>query len=286
MTDLAKRTWPEAEELFVPGTVAILPIGSTEPHGPHLPLDTDVTIALAQSRRAAERLASEGVRTVVLPALAYGITRFTDGFAGGVSLRPGTLWAVLEDVVCSLEDQGIEHVVFSNGHLEPEHVAVLRGVPLDHAERAPGKAHVVFSNGHLEPEHVAVLRGVPLDHAERAPGKAHVVFADNTRRRWAGTLGDEFLSGECHAGRYESSIVMAADGSSVRAAEREALPALEIGLLAKIRDGVKSFKEAGADNAYCGDPARASVEEGHVLVERLADVIVGTVRETWPELFG
>ena len=50
MTDLAKRTWPEAEELFVPGTVAILPIGSTEPHGPHLPLDTDVTIALAQSR--------------------------------------------------------------------------------------------------------------------------------------------------------------------------------------------------------------------------------------------
>lgn len=254
MTDLAKRTWPEAEELFVPGTVAILPIGSTEPHGPHLPLDTDVTIALAQSRRAAERLASEGVCAVVLPALAYGLTRFTDGFAGGVSLRPGTLWALLEDVVCSLEDQGVEHVVFSNGHLEPEHVAV--------------------------------LRGVPLDHAERAPGKAHVVFADNTRRRWAQTLGEEFASGECHAGRYESSIVMAADAGSVRAAEREGLPALEIGLLDQIKAGVKSFKAAGAERAYCGDPARASAEEGRELVERLADVIVGTVRETWPELFG
>jgi creatinine amidohydrolase len=253
MTDLAKRTWPEAEELFVPGTVAILPIGSTEPHGPHLPLDTDVTIALAQSRRAAERLASEGVRAVVLPALAYGLTRFTDGFAGAVSLRPGTLWAVLEDVVCSLEDQGIQHVVFSNGHLEPEHVAV--------------------------------LRGVLLDHAECAPGKAQVAFADNTRRRWAQTLGEEFASGECHAGRYESSIVMAADETAVRTAEREALPAIEIDLLAKMKAGAKSFKEAGAENAYCGDPAQASAEEGLELVERLADVIVGTVRETWPELF-
>ena len=56
MTELGKRTWPEAGELLGPETVAILPIGATEPHGPHLPLDTDVTIAQAQSRRAAERL--------------------------------------------------------------------------------------------------------------------------------------------------------------------------------------------------------------------------------------
>ena len=48
---------------------------------------------------------------------------------------------------------------------------------------------------------------------------------------------------------------------------------------------VEGFKEAGAENAYCGDPARASAEEGRELVERLADMIVGTVRETWPELF-
>ena len=52
MTDLAKMTWEEARDLFVPQAVAILPVASTEPHGPHLPLDTDVTIALAQARRA------------------------------------------------------------------------------------------------------------------------------------------------------------------------------------------------------------------------------------------
>src|SRR5688572_19969204 len=103
MTDLAKCTWPEARELLGPRTVALLPIGSTEPHGPHLPLDTDVTIALAQARRAAARLGELGVTAVVLPAIAYGITRFTEGFAGRVTLRPGTLWALLEDLVLALE---------------------------------------------------------------------------------------------------------------------------------------------------------------------------------------
>ena len=61
MPDLAKLTSPDARELFHARTVAILPIGSTEPHGPHLPLDTDVTIALAQSRRAAAKLEAAGV---------------------------------------------------------------------------------------------------------------------------------------------------------------------------------------------------------------------------------
>ena len=53
MTGLAKLTWPQAQEFFAPGSIAIVPIGSTEPHGPHLPLDTDVTIAAEQAARAA-----------------------------------------------------------------------------------------------------------------------------------------------------------------------------------------------------------------------------------------
>lgn len=253
MTDLAKCTWPEADELFDARLVAILPVGSTEPHGPHLPLDTDVTIAMAQSRKAAERLHAEGVRTVVLPAVQYGVTHFTDGFAGGVTIRPGTLWAILEDIVMSLEEQGVRRIVFSNGHLEPEHIAV--------------------------------LRGVPLDHAELGESKAQVVFADNTRRRWAQTLGEEFASGECHAGRYESSIVLAADEGSVRQAELQRLPRKEIGLLEKMKAGVKSFREAGADQAYCGEPALATGAEGDERIEQLAEMIVTTAREAWPELF-
>src|SRR5688572_18804000 len=102
MTDLAKLTWPEAAVRCRARTIAILPTGATEPHGPHLPLDTDVTIALAQARRAAQRLAELGVSALVLPPLAYGVTNYTTGFAGRVTLRPGTLWALVEDVVDAL----------------------------------------------------------------------------------------------------------------------------------------------------------------------------------------
>ena len=253
MTDLAKRTWPEAAGLLSSDTVAILPIGSTEPHGPHLPLDTDVTIALAQATRAAERLVERGVRAVVLPPLAYGLTDYTYGFAGRVTLRPGTLWALIEDIVVSLEQHDVRQVVFSNGHLEPAHVKV--------------------------------LRGVALDHAGRGQNRAQVLLADNTRRRWAQTLGDEFASGDCHAGRYEPSLVLAARPGDVRADELAGLEPVRIDLVEKMKAGVRSFRDAGADRAYCGDPAAATAAEGQELIERLSDMIVATAEEAWPELF-
>jgi len=253
MTDLAKLTWPQAQEFFGPRTIAIVPIGSTEPHGPHLPLDTDVTIAGEQSRRAAAKLEAAGARAIVLPPLAYGLTNWTEGFAGRVTLRPGTLWALLEDLVLALEREGIRQVVFSNAHLEPEHVQVLRGVAMDHPERT--------SEG------------------------AQVLFVDVTRRKVAEHLGEEFQSGDCHAGRYESSLVMAADPEAVRESERRALPEVRIELLQKMKAGVTSFRKAGADRGYCGDPAAASAAEGESLYERLSDRIVDACRETWPDLF-
>jgi creatinine amidohydrolase len=253
MTEFQKLTSPEAQRLFAPRAIAILPIGSTEPHGPHLPLDTDVTIAVAQARRAVEKLEKLGVVAFALPPLAYGITNWTSGFAGRVTIRPGTLWSLLEDIVNALEQQEIRQIVFANGHLEPAHVQV--------------------------------LRGVALDHAARGRERAQVVFADNTRRRFAETLGDEFKSGDCHAGSYESSIVLAADAQSVREAERKKLAPVAIDLLAKMKAGVTTFKEAGAELGYCGDPKSASAKEGEAWIERLSDMIVVSAREAWPDLF-
>jgi hypothetical protein len=48
---------------------------------------------------------------------------------------------------------------------------------------------------------------------------------------------------------------------------------------------VRTFREAGALDGYCGDPASASAAEGEQLYERLADVAVQCAREAWPELF-
>ncbi|MCP5024570.1 MAG: creatininase family protein [bacterium] len=252
MLEAAKSTWIEVRDYLTEKTVVILPLGSTEPHGPHLPLDTDVTIAEAQARRGAELLEQRGYQTMLLPSLSYGVTQWTDGFAGTVSLQPGTLWSILDDAIHSLAESGVRQVVFSNGHLESDHIDVLRGVILDHTER-----------GH---------------------DKAHAIFPDNTQRRWAATLGDEFSSGDCHAGRYETSIMLQANAESVRVDEQKVLQPIEVGLMEKIQGGARNFVQCGATEAYCGDPASGTAEEGADLVNRLADILATSVAETWPEL--
>ena len=252
MTDLAQLSSPEARAYLHARTIAILPCGATEPHGPHLPVDTDVRIAVAHARRAAEKLEALGVQALVLPAIAYGITNWTQGFPGRLSIRTGTLFALLEDLLSALEFEGIRQLVLVNAHLEPENVRTLRNALLDRAER----------------------------HKDRV----HAVFADNTRRKFAAKLGTEFQSGDCHAGSYETSLVLAADPSAVRA--HGALPKVRIDLIEKSKAGVTSFLAAGAKEAYCGDPAAASAEEGRALLEVLADEVVVLARASWPDLFG
>jgi creatinine amidohydrolase len=251
MTDLAKLTSPEARAFFHARTIAILPCGATEPHGPHLPIDTDVTIALAHARRAAQKLEALGVQALVLPPLAYGITNWTQGFPGRLSLRSGTLFALVEDLLTSLEFEGIRQLVLVNAHLEPDNVRV--------------------------------LRNALLDRAASHPDRVQAVFADVTRRKFAEKLGAEFQSGDCHAGSYETSLVLAAEPQSVR--EHAQLPRVRIDLIEKAKAGVTSFREAGADAAYCGDPAAASAAEGRALLETLADEVVLLARANWPELF-
>ena len=78
-------TWEEARDAAGPGSVAILPVGAIEAHGPHLPLETDVIIAQAMARSGAARQAARGSSVVVLPPLTYTAAAFAQGFAGTLS---------------------------------------------------------------------------------------------------------------------------------------------------------------------------------------------------------
>jgi creatinine amidohydrolase len=123
-------------------------------------------------------------------------------------------------------------------------------------------------NNHLEPAHDAAVRAA-------AEGLSGACVASPLRRRWAKTLGDEFLSGACHAGRYETSLVLAAGGRV--SDEHRALPPLGISLSDAIRDGQSRFRDIGMDRAYTGAPADASRDEGDGLYEKLVAMIVGEV---------
>ena len=244
MTEFAHLAYPDVEALWKDQrrTVLLLPLGATEPHGPHAPLETDTLISLGICRRAAERLESDpDVRALVLPPLPYGVTRYGAAFPGAVSIGEATLRALVVEICDSLAAQGFGRIVLVNNHLEPEHVQTLR------------KA------------------------AEELGGAVRLF--DVTRKQTASQLTDEFRSGSSHAGSYETSLVLADEPTLVHRERMEGLESKMIDMPAAIAAGQTDFIAMGMDRAYCGAPQEATAEEGERTFGILAKLLVDLVRE-------
>ena len=98
---LAKLTWQEAEALFKETDIAIIPVGSTEQHGPALPLDNDAYQAQQFALRVAEKLWPK-VKTVVTPLVSYGVSPHHMPFAGTITLEHETFIELIVDIGVSL----------------------------------------------------------------------------------------------------------------------------------------------------------------------------------------
>jgi creatinine amidohydrolase len=212
--------------------VHLLPLGATEPHGPHGPLATDTLISVVVCRRAAERLEGE-VRVLVLPPIPYGVTRYGSAFPGTLSIGEETLAALVTEIA-----ESVAPVVLVNSHFEPEQVQTLRAT------------------------------GLPL--------------FDLTRRANDERLTEEFRSGSCHAGRYETSLVLAERPELVNRERMAALEARIVDMPAAIAAGKTDFLSMGMDEAYCGSPAEATAEEGEQTLETLAEMLTELIREVAP----
>lgn len=105
-------TWPEVAALPA-DTVAVLPLGAIEQHGPHLPLSTDYVTATSIAAAAVE---VADVPVVLLPALAYTKSDEHHVFPGSIWLSWDTLMATLVDIGRSLQVSGITRLLFVNGH--------------------------------------------------------------------------------------------------------------------------------------------------------------------------
>jgi len=124
-------------------------------------------------------------------------------------------------------------------------------------------------SNHLEPAHDSAVRGA-------AEGLRASVASPLTRR-WARTLPDEFRRGDCHGGRYETSLMLAA-GQHVRD-EHRSLPSVGVSLADAILQGKQRFRDIGMDRAYTGSPADATREEGEQTTEKLVEMVVAEVCE-------
>lgn len=235
---LADLTWKDAAASITPQTVALLPMGAIEAHGPHLPLSTDVIISEEAARRAGAKLAD----SLVLPPLAFSPAAYAGAFAGTLSLTEATAAAQIAEIAESLARHGVKKLALVNSHVDPANLSAIRS---------------------------AASRVTSLK----------LVFPDITRKPWVLRLPDEFKKGGAHAGFFETSLVMAARPDLVRDDLRKKLPRVDVNLGEKIKNGAKTFHECGGPEAYFGDPASASAEEGHRLYDVLAGIVVDAVTE-------
>jgi creatinine amidohydrolase len=238
---LSEMTWTEVDEAIKERPVALVPVGSVEAHGPHLPVSTDTVIALEMAKRGARKLKERGVPALILPPVYFTVAEFGADFPGTLSIPPETAMALLRDVAL-----------------------------------ACGKRFrcVAFANIHFEPSHVECLKKA-VEEANKAGASA--CYPDITKKRWAAMMGEAFLAGD-HAGAWETSLVMAAAPDKVRNHERRNLPPME-GLMPALKKGIKNFKDAGGEDAYFGDPTAAAAEDGEAAFEVLGQVLSLSVLE-------
>jgi creatinine amidohydrolase len=242
----AENAWVAVRDALQSGkkAIAILPCGATEAHGPHLPLNTDIIISETMAARALPLLEQRGYAAAILPALAYMPAGYAEAFPGTVTVSAATAKALMLDIAMSLKTQGFACLALANSHFDPANVAMLREAAED-----------------------IRARGLP------------VAFPDFTRRKLAQTLTAEFQSGACHAGQYETSLVMAARPDLVDETGRLKLKDNPASLTDAFAKGARTFDEAGGPDAYFGFPRNASTAEGEESYRVMASALVDAIAE-------
>ncbi|MEM3789007.1 MAG: creatininase family protein [Candidatus Bathyarchaeia archaeon] len=109
---LGELTWVDVEEFLKAHKTVVVPVGSCEQHGPHLPLDTDAYDAFWLSMKAAEK--AECV--LVAPPIYYGVSLHHMDFPGTITLNPHTLEQIAYEIGVCLTKHGFTRMLFENGH--------------------------------------------------------------------------------------------------------------------------------------------------------------------------
>jgi len=246
-------TWPEMRQVIAQQPVVLLPFGTIEDHGPHLPINTDNVIVEAICLEAARRAAGD---VLVMPLVAYGLDEHHMDFPGTVSVDIQTLLAYVADVASSAARHGFTHVLIVNGHGSNEPIA-------DLAAR-----RVVLETG--------AICGAMSPNAAIDPTLAEPVFSE---------MRQSAPGGVAHAGEYETALMLHLRPDLVqmdRAVRELGQLKLDYFNWDHPEPSVLSWQDwwsRMSESGVCGDPTVATAEFGQALFEQTVENFVCFVRE-------
>ena len=278
---LELSTWPEVESCLERSPGILIPLGSTEQHGPSGLIGTDALVAEGIAHRAASE--SEGI--LVAPTLAYAPAQFNLGFPGTVSLSAGTFAKVIEDVVESLARSGFTAFYFLNGH--GANVAPVRCACHDlHQRRVLASPVNPASPGSppdpASPERSAYLKNPAPPQTAPSPLRFRLKSwwefpeTDALRRKLYG-------AGEgMHATPSEISITRALSTAVPPERSTASWSPLPAGYLrdhaGDAHDDARVHRAAFPDGRVGSNPALSSAEDGHALLATAARELAADYR--------
>lgn len=264
---IADMTWPDVGAQAKAGAVAIWGIAVIEEHGPAMPLGTDTYGAAVTTRLVKADLEAKGIKSLVIPAFAWGASDSTSVFPGTLSVRPEILTELMVDVFKSLQNTGFKTVYLIPGHGDAGHnLAIYKAVKRS-AKEAGIKA-VMVTNAALATR-IGVDPKDP-DLALTAAGPA------------PSGPPPEFIDG--HSGAGEHSNMLAYYPKVVK---QDVVPTLkQAGVTpAKLVDWRKGgqFTLNITPQGYTGDPSKADPVKGRAnsvaAAQGMADAIAANLKK-------
>ena len=238
---LGELTWQEAEIMMKEARAIIVPLGSTEQHGFHLPLNTDSTIADYLALEVAKR-----TNCLVTPTLTYGQVWSAKDFPGTIAIQERTYINFLKDIVTSLESKSPRNIILFSGHL-----------------------------GNVAPSKIAARE---LLDEKGFNNVYHFSYIVDMKQAAAGIMETELWHGSgLHGGEMETSVLLRITPELVLMDKAQAdypvrPPDLDIRPISWIE-----FAKQG----IFGDPTKATSEKGARFIERtlqqLADLVIENI---------
>jgi creatinine amidohydrolase len=246
-------TWPEINEAVLAKKVVLLPIGSTEQHGHHLPLDVDNFLARSVCREAAKKAPRE---LLVMPTIPYGYNEHAQDFPGTIHVTYQHFIEYGLDVCKSVAYAGFERVVIIDGHGSNEHLCEFI------ARRATLETDALFASTlwvNLVVDEFNAIR-------DSGPGgAAHACELETSAYLYLDEVRVQMDKAEDHYGGASGS-----QGSRYLSIDlAKPLPPMK----------VVRWTSSATPNGVSGAPTLATKEKGRLLIEAASDHLVAFCRE-------